>query len=206
MAALAVMTTLGVTCLVLMLFFSPPKEAREAVARLDPENTPNPSDRVAAIQAILKLALADQKLSGWQQIQRRACKDPDAQVRAVAVRALGDFAAAKPDQVVARGALGDAVFVDTDFLSSMGLSDTSPEVRRAVADFWGKADVLWKAGIKSLEAMSEREKEPQVATSIREALAERVNRSWNRGDLGEAEARRLLERYKPAASSGAAER
>ena len=194
--AMAVLAALGTLCLVLWLFFSPPKEAQEAIARLNPERAPNPTDRIEAIQVILKLALADQKLSGWQQIQKIACKDPDAKVRVAAVRALGEFVVAKPDQVVVKGALGEATYIDTDSLSAMGKSDPSPEVRVIVADFWSKADVLWKPGIKSLEEMIATEQDPQAVISIRGALAIRVEISLKRGDLGDASAKQLQNRYK----------
>src|SRR4051794_16627769 len=99
-AAVGCMVVLGVIAAVLWLFFTPPGEARDAVRRLDPEANSNPNDRIDAIQVILRLALDGKRLTGWQQIQEKGCRDTDPQVRVAALQALGKFARQRPDEVV----------------------------------------------------------------------------------------------------------
>jgi hypothetical protein len=187
--------SLGTISLIVWLFFSPPKGTREAIARLNPERNPNPSDRIEAIHLIINLALAGSRLSGWQQLQTQACQDPDAKVRVAALQALGEFTETKADQVVVKNAIGEFYYINTDSIDSMGRSDPTPEVRAAVAEFWGRADVLWKPGIKSMEEMLTNERQPDVASSIREALARRVSRSLARGDLDETSAEKIQKRH-----------
>jgi len=108
---------------------------------------------------------------------------------------LGKFAETKANQVVVRNAIGEFIYIDTDSIASMGRSDPSAEVRVAVAQFWAQADVLWKPGIKSMEEMLTNEPEPDTASSIREALARRLSRSFDRGDLDKKSVEKIQKRH-----------
>ena len=176
-----------------LLVASCASEARNASKNLE---NPDPEVRIAAIEDILKLALAGE-VSGWQQIQDKGCRDPEPRVRVAALQALGQFVEERPDEVVKKTLIGNwtyLVYVDVRILKTLR-TDPSPDVRVAAAKFWTKANVLWEEGIKNLKEMLDNEKDEKVLSVAREALALRLERSLKNGDIKANEADQVREKY-----------
>ena len=87
------------------------------------------------------------------------------------------------------------IYLDTAFLTNLGLTDPVPTVRIAVARFWERADVLSEKGISALTAMLDKETDGKVIDAAKEALARRLERASQAGKVDVARARDLQSRY-----------
>jgi hypothetical protein len=152
----------------------------------------DPNVRIKAIETILGLALEGDQYTGWQEIEKKGCRDPEPRVRVAAIEALGKFVEARPKEVVRKPPVGfpTFIYVDTEHLKSL-CADPSAAVRVAAAKFWIKADVLSEHGINALGEMAEREQDGEVLAVSREALAMRLERSLKKETVSAEEAERL---------------
>ncbi len=188
----AFVTTLGLFAFYLWFFLSPPSGAWEARSRLDSNKYPDPADRIEGLDMIKQMTLDGNKMSGYQNVQRMGCRDPEPRVRVAALQTLAEITEKQPDFI--KGSWG-AVYVDTRFLTDLGKTDPSAEVRMAAADYWARADVLSEDGITALKAMLESEKDEKVIGATKEAFARRLERSLKDGKTDAAKANRLQQQF-----------
>lgn len=188
----AVLITLGLCALLLWYVLSPPSGAREARSRLDPAKYPNPADRIEGLNMIKGMTLNGSRMSGYQSVQEKGCRDPEPQVRVAALQVLAESAEGRPEFI--KGSWG-AVYVDTRFLTELGKTDPSAEVRIAVAEYWARADVLSEDGIEALQSMLDSEEDEKVSTSVKQALARRLERSLKDGTIDAQTANTIRGRY-----------
>jgi len=190
--AVAFVTTLGLFAFGLWFFFSPPSGAWEARSRLDSSKYPDPADRIEGLNMIKKMTLEGNKMSGYQNVQEKGCRDPEPKVRVAALQTLAEITEKQPDFI--KGSWG-AVYVDTRFLSDLGKTDPSAKVRTAAAEYWARADVLSENGIEALKTMLDGEQDANVVSSIRECLSQRLERSYSRSIVTKETANELREQY-----------
>jgi hypothetical protein len=153
--AVAFVTRLGLFAFCLWYFFSPPSGAWEARSRLDPSKYPDPADRIEGLNMIKKMTLEGNRMSGYQNVQEKGCRDPERRVRVAALQTLAERTEKQPEFI--KGSWG-AVYVDARFLADLGKTDPSPEVRVAVGEYWARADVLWEASVEALKSMLDSER------------------------------------------------
>jgi hypothetical protein len=171
-------------------------EGAADIARLDWRKNPDKLDRIAAISVILERTLADTSDGRWQRIEETSYNDPEPEVRTAAVQAITRLSEQQPDRVkrVIYGNIA-SVYVRLDKLRTMGISDTSPEVRIAVTEFWGRAGIFWNEGINSLEKMLQTDENPAVLTSARAQLADLTEWAFSQRKIKQEKAEQLEATY-----------
>jgi hypothetical protein len=171
--------------------------AHKNIARLNFKKNPNPAERIAAIRDMAQHAHEDFNYSGWQNIQTTSLRDPDPSVRIAALHGLADIADESPDSVSQPGFGKHNVwgFLDLKRIGEISLKDSSPEVRKAAAEFWRRADIEWKSGTNFLTKMLEKELDTAVAVVARESLAILLERCYFYREIPAEPARALQKQY-----------
>lgn len=170
-----------------------PKGAWQAQSSLDGAQCPDPAERIKAIDTIKNWTVEGNQFSGYQQLQEKGCRDPEPEVRVAALLALAEIAEQQPGLIAKQTLVGEAIYVDTSFLTTIGRTDRSSQVRGAVGKFWERADVLSEHGINALQMMLREEKEEHVVYILRECLARRIERSYRGKKVDATKAQQLRE-------------
>jgi len=143
-------------------------ESRELLERLDPAKAPDPEERARAIERIFKLSYPDVIVPA----HKKALEDPDKGVRVAAIKALGRCLKNNPKLLVGKNVIGMRVTnkVHLDLILSMGEDDESPEVRKAVAEFWLDQEEFSQEGKEALQKAAAKEKDEHVRQAIQSSL------------------------------------
>lgn len=145
-------------------------EANGILDRFDAKNIPSVEDRQQAAKRIFSINYIEAIIP----FQKKGLQDPDDSVRATVVDALSEYLNDYPNRLVGYNLLGMRVKnnVEIDMLKDLGVNDSSPEVRMAVAKFWNNTKEFSKEGTAHLRAMQESEKNPDVKNVIDGYLSE----------------------------------